>query len=307
MADCISLQNKTREFLSKELYLSAEKVGGLLLCCSRNDLPNVGEGSHAVSLELYGDALFGKKEYLRSLSYYKQATQRRKVGNNSDIVAGLNSLPSYSAITCSEESELKFKEARCHIALKDITKGIRSLEMIPSPLRSLAMNLALGSSYLQTGSGSTLNALEAYKQALRQDSFAIEAIDALVELGVNEDEIKRLSSQSASTPWLEAYISGLTKQRECEYTGASSAWRKLDHAFPSNPTALLNLGTVHLAENRLDESQLCFKKARTRDPLNIDSMDQYACLMHTLACSSGLASELNRLAHDLVRERERHT
>jgi hypothetical protein len=98
----------------------------------------------------YADALFGKGEYQRALSYYKQAMQRRKVGPHMmDVV---NSLPphgvggrrspgtrgspnssnrrsgspqqvpsplSFSAVSCPEEAMLKFKEGRCLVALED--------------------------------------------------------------------------------------------------------------------------------------------------------------------------------------------
>ena len=78
------LQAQTRLLLSQELYESAEVVGSLMLCASRSapqdHLPPTGDGSHTESLALYADALKGKGEFKRALSYYRQAAQRRRVG-----------------------------------------------------------------------------------------------------------------------------------------------------------------------------------------------------------------------------------
>jgi len=56
--------------------------------------------------------------------------------------------------------------------------------VIPSSSRTLAINLTLGSIYLKTGTrgGSSSFVIDTFRQALRQDPFALEAIDALVEV-----------------------------------------------------------------------------------------------------------------------------
>ena len=52
---------KVRDLLARELWTSAEIVGGLALARSR------ALGSHAESLQLYGDALMGLGECRRAL------------------------------------------------------------------------------------------------------------------------------------------------------------------------------------------------------------------------------------------------
>jgi hypothetical protein len=55
------LQVQVSSLLAQELYASAELLCSFLLSSSRADhLPVTGLGSHAASLALYGDALFGK-------------------------------------------------------------------------------------------------------------------------------------------------------------------------------------------------------------------------------------------------------
>jgi anaphase-promoting complex subunit 7 len=124
VGNMISMQVRINEFLKLGHFDSAERLGSFLLCSTRTSDISGGEGSHCISLSLYADALFGKKEYLRALSYYKQASQRRKVGQRSASSSSSSSSP---ALVEPEESELKLKEAQCHIALKDVTKVCKTL------------------------------------------------------------------------------------------------------------------------------------------------------------------------------------
>lgn len=60
---------QVRDFLAQDLFVSAELMCGLVLCRSRSLASrNGGESAtHTESLELYGDALFGKNEFKRAL------------------------------------------------------------------------------------------------------------------------------------------------------------------------------------------------------------------------------------------------
>jgi len=126
VGNMISMQVRINEFLKLGLFDSAERLGSFLLCSTRTSDISGGEGSHCISLSLYADALFGKKEYLRALSYYKQASQRRKVGQRSATTTSSSS----TVLVEPDESELKLKEAQCHIALKDVTKVCKIISLI---------------------------------------------------------------------------------------------------------------------------------------------------------------------------------
>ena len=215
MTQTLLLQTQVKELLAQELYVSAEKLASFIVASSKRDRAS-GPGSHAVSLELYADALYGKREVQRALSYYKQATQRRKIGVVDGSSSGGRSSPSlgpgYATVTSMEEAELKFKECKCYVALDEtpnvsisvgeergkpaqqITdnvdgvqishqlKAIRALESVPPVLRSLKANLLLGSVYMSTGTGSRRNAIRCYKDAISQCPAALEAIGPLVEV-----------------------------------------------------------------------------------------------------------------------------
>ena len=146
---------------------------------------------------IYSDALFGKGEYKRALAHYKQAMQRRKVGphmanrNNtsppSTSTSSSPSSPGYAAVTSPEEAHIKFKEAQCNVELGETSSAINALEAIPVKWRTCAANLCLGR--LLRNAGLKRNAINAYKEALRQNPLALEAVAPLVQLGVSSDDI----------------------------------------------------------------------------------------------------------------------
>ena len=94
------MQAQMRRMLDDRLFESAEKLGALAMCASKTSRvpePSAGPGSHAETLTLYADALFGKDEYRHALHYYKQSLQRRKVGPHMATFASASSSPFFSA------------------------------------------------------------------------------------------------------------------------------------------------------------------------------------------------------------------
>ena len=130
-----AFQAQARLLLSQELFESAEIVGSLMLCASRSApqdrLPLTGDGSHTESLALYADALRGKGEFKRALSYYRQAAQRRRVGMAAAARRPAQSPYGSNAVDNASEALLKFKEAQCNIELGETSSAINALEAIP--------------------------------------------------------------------------------------------------------------------------------------------------------------------------------
>jgi len=302
-----TLQEQVTFLLKQDLFASAERVGAFLLGASRN------EDNHSAALELYADALFGKQELQRALQYYKQAMQRRKVGG-AGRASPDDGGPGYSSVTNIEEAELKFKECRCYVALDEIPNAIRALEGVPAALRSLKANLLLGQVYMSTGTGSRLHAMRCFKDAVAQCPTALEAVEALVELGVGGSEIvsllQRSNTAAADLGWVEEYVMGLCGVQRNDAAVTISNFSALDSRFPNNQPALLQVGISHLAAERLDDAHYYFTKARVVDPLSVDAMDHFALLVKLRSGQpagtspsspqSKTAGELNRLAHDLL-------
>jgi anaphase-promoting complex subunit 7 len=275
-------------------------------------------------------------EYQRALSYYKQSLQRRKVGPHTIDSGGMGlggangspSPPGYVAVTTYEEAELKYKEGKCYVELEDVPNAIRAMEAVPPSLRPLQLNLLLGK--VHTSTGSKASAQRAYRDALKQEPTALEAIGPLVALGVGATELKQLISGGTGTGsnfalgWVSDLIDGMCSAQANDFTLAARAFGSLEAQFPSNLPCLLHLGKVHMSAGRLDDASYYFTKARISDTLNLDAMDDFALLIKmrhaegdssllgeptpppppdgsaSSASQTACAAELNRLAHDLT-------
>ena len=72
-----------------------------------------------------------------------------------------------------------------NIELGETSSAINALEAIPLKWRTCAANLCLGR--LLRNAGLKRNSINAYKEALRQNPLALEAVTPLVQLGVSSE------------------------------------------------------------------------------------------------------------------------
>ena len=212
-ADHLRLLQQVQSFIEQGLFDSAELLGGLVLCRTRpaaisskvTQSPSSTSSSssssseqwevHAHALELYADALVGKKEVRRALYCYQQADAHRKLASSAAATSASTSYSSHSYSTSSSSFLLptltttKVKEARCHLSLNDPSQALRALLSIPPPHRqnSLAVQLTLGKVYVILGLRQ--DAVIAYKLAISLNPFVLDALVALAGLGVGKQEV----------------------------------------------------------------------------------------------------------------------
>jgi tetratricopeptide (TPR) repeat protein len=209
---------------------------------------------------------------------------------------GSPSSPGYAAVASVEEAELKHKEGKCYVALEDAPNAIRAMEAVPPPLRPLPLNLLLGKVHMGTGPGSKASALRAYRDALKQEPTALEAIGPLVAMGVGAAELKQLMGGGGGAPaagnsgvaqgarppplgWVDDLVDGLCGAQANDVALAARAFGRLDAQFPANLASLLELGKLHAGCGRWDAAAYYFTKARISDTLNVDAMDDFALLV----------------------------
>ncbi|KAJ7560047.1 hypothetical protein O6H91_04G111700 [Diphasiastrum complanatum] len=300
--------------LEQGLHDSAEMLGCFLMCAttSTNDLsPSI----RAENMVLFGDALYGKKEYKRALNMYKQALQQCRVTSKQSMAIGRNAVPSIGSRPSStnfthlgsiNENEVRYKIGLCHLAVHDTRAALSEMEGIPSKARSLRINLTLAKLYRTTGYDRA--AIASYRECLRQCPCILEAIVALAELGVASKEIQSLFPQaqmkSARMPtdnydpsrWLPRFTDGHCGMASLDYKGGLEHFNNLSQRFPNNVHILLETAKAEGALGRVDEAVHVFEKSRQFDPFNVTAMDEYAMLLRT----RGESTELNRLVHDLL-------
>ena len=298
--DTEDLFAQMKHLLAEELWSSAEILGSLLLSSSRGEQ----------GLELYGDALFGKGEYKRAQAYYRQAIQRRRVAQG----ARRGGYGASSAAEDEAEARLKFREARCCVALDEVGAAINTLEAIPAQWRGARAHVTLGRLYKNTGL--KRNAIASFEAALAANPLCLEAVEPLAQLGATprRDRGTRggaamdvdgaaaaaapAPEAAAAWPWLEPFVLAHGAMHRHEYAHAIEHWGAVEQigGFPSNLHGLLRLAKAQMELEDLVDAQYSFNKARVADNLNLDYMDHCA----VLAKRRGQANDLNRLAHDLV-------
>ena len=170
-----------RSLLAEELFSSAEILGSLLLSSSRDEQ---GSSEKGEALALYGDALYGKGEYKRAQAYYRQAIQRRRVAQG----ARRGGYGASSAAEDEDEARLKFREAKCCVALDEVGAAINTLEAIPTQWRGARAHVALGKLYKNTGL--KRNAIASFEAALAANPLCLEAIEPLAQLGATPKKDK---------------------------------------------------------------------------------------------------------------------
>ena len=168
--------------LQNGLYESAEAV-----CCF--GLSSVrSKKRRAALLEIWADSLFAMSQFKRAAIYFQQAFNFEKESSG----------PSdFSTVDNKEESRLTFKHAMCFVELKDPNSAIKLLEKIPTQFRNVRINMTMGRIYSDIGL--KRHAIGCFRHVLTLLPSAVEALEALIQLGVESAELLDLLRTSVSS------------------------------------------------------------------------------------------------------------
>ena len=307
-------QDQVMYLLQNGLFESAEVI------CSFGISVIESKNKRAPLLELFGDALFAQGQFKRAANYFQQSFEAMKQSSR---------IGDPASVDTKEESRIMYKQALCCVELKDASGALKLLEKIPAKFRNIRVNITLGRMYVS--SGLKRHAIESFKNVLTLLPIAVEAIDALILLGVEATEIVELlrTSAGSSPQWSGALITlilpKLADALECKFRwkipgisfilyltdihfnlsqilnddlAAIVSFEELNSQLPRNPYILTNLGTICAATKglRLDESLSYFKKARVVDKWITRDMDTYSSAL----LAKGDIRELSILAGDMV-------
>lgn len=174
------LSHRVHELIENDLVDSAITLCTFALSSKDAITP---ADNNTVVLELLGDCLLAKKEYKRALNIYRQAV-RAHFGS-----AGA-SRSKMSTVKTEADVRVLLKEAQCRVCLQDHLTALTDIEAIPAHLRTVKINKKLGELYSSTGL--KRHAITAYKEVLRDQPSAVEALLALTELGIDKNELDTL-------------------------------------------------------------------------------------------------------------------
>lgn len=248
-------------------------------------------------LELLGDVIFRKNEFRRALAYYRQSSQQRKIGD------GIKDRSRSNCIENAADGQLRYKECLCHIELKDHTLAIRELESIPPNLRDLKINICMGRLY--KSANLKRHAVLCFTMALREAPSAVEALEALVSLGIESLELLTILDESCQNiaeaalyadGWLITLAASLIHKRSCDHEKCDAKLQGLLTSYPKNLYILGHLGMNAMNAEKPEQAIGYFKQIRRIDSHFIDFLDQYGLLLSRTSDET----ELNKLAHEVL-------
>jgi anaphase-promoting complex subunit 7 len=254
------------------------------------NLTDFGIGSAMLSYILYGDSLLGLKEFKRALVYYKRAlhyhatsTHKKVLTPPADVVAQLR----YKMTQCLIETEAESNCARAAITM---------MEGIPPAHRTLCMLMLLGKLYQE--SGMDASATTTYKAALELNPCAIEAMMALIDLGVSSADISNYLEElgEENRTWMRAVIEAHECSSRREEKEALRMYQDLNTVFPSNSYIMLQQAHCQFRMKATQGGIYTYNKVHAEDVYCVDQMDEYASLLR----SEERGEDLNRLAHELI-------
>ena len=94
-----------------------------------------------------------------------------------------------------DESSTKFKMGKCFAALREWRFALAELETIPARARTLPVTLALAEAYKRTGYDRA--SVACYKECLRINPFAVEAVEALADAGAAPAEPEENATETS--------------------------------------------------------------------------------------------------------------
>eukprot|EP00898_Chlorokybus_atmophyticus_P007705 jgi/Chlat1/7936/Chrsp68S07367 len=291
-----TLQEQMATLLQQGLYDSAELLGHFLrTAANATEAP---AGTRAQNTVLLADALVGKKDYKRALSYYRQSL----------AIIRVPGIKGASGPVLPDEHEVKFKMVRCMIELKEHRNAIAELETVPSSSKTPAMHVTLAKLYQHTGYDRA--AILSYKECLRHCPYALEALVALAQLGVPTHELQPLLPQaSPSKPgandvvrWVQLLTEANCAAAARDRPAALDRFTSLSKQCQDNPQAAVSSGIAAAGAEATKDAIFAFQRARALDAHLVVGMDEYALLLQ----ATGDVAELGRLAHELITTNAMH-
>jgi anaphase-promoting complex subunit 7 len=184
-----------------------------------------------------------------------------------------------------DESLTKFKMGKCYAFLNEWRASLAELETIPARARTLRVTLALAEAYKRTGYDRA--SVACYKECLRMNPFAVEAMEALADAGAAAAELARVvppapdSDQSldASRMILQNLVVGRCALRSGNVGTAGEAYRRLARAHPEDSRVSLALARVARVSGDPDAALDFFRRRRALDPHAAEGADEFAELL----------------------------
>ncbi|XP_026467959.1 anaphase-promoting complex subunit 7 isoform X2 [Ctenocephalides felis] len=256
----------------QELYSNVVSLANLVLSTA----DGISEAEKFDCNMYYAESLFKIKQYRKAATIYKTVLSIKKNSSKNKL---LNTHENKIDIS---EAELAYKLHLCYMELKQYQLALNILQQIPAKQRSLKIMFALGE-LLRTNGHERL-AITCYKDLLKECPLSLQAIDALLSLGVKGNEISgiilEVTEEIEGSEWLRTWIKAQAFYHCQDYAQAISTLKSLD-VYPGlriNSTVLTALAESYYYNGDYKNAYLTFQRAKYHDPQLDRGLSKMACL-----------------------------
>lgn len=139
--------------------------------------------------------------------------------------------------------------------------------------------------------------MEAYREALVEQPFAVEIYQSLITLGASADELLQQHGERLNklAPWIVTYLTTQRDIQRLEYKAALAALGRLEERFKGSLVLLLAMAHCHFKQVNMKEAYHLYKRVHAANKYILDSMDQFAAIIKF----NGHMAEMNTLADEL--------
>lgn len=209
----------------------------------------------------------------------------------------------YQKLYVYDAPKYRHHVARCLLKTGSLVEAIFVLEKIPEPQRVLPVYMLLGHLYSSTSRKQA--AQGAYLAAIRLNPFAMEAVDALGNLGIDKTPmIDALDVGFANRKYEEdLFLSKeivllLTAKHRHQNALALQLAQKLLAEYSNNVNLLLLMAELYINNNDCETAEELYTRVRTLEPGTTTNMDLYANLLG----KAGKLHELSDLTDSVLQQ-----
>ncbi|XP_030386548.1 anaphase-promoting complex subunit 7 [Scaptodrosophila lebanonensis] len=174
--------------------------------------------------------------------------------------------------------ELRYRVAVCYREMGEPNIAISTLQAVPAKSRTPKLNMMLAR-LLHHGCGTNKNeAALVYKEVLRDCPMSMKSIEALLELGIDGNEVNSLVVNAASSPknieWLSMWIKGHAQMYGRKHLEAAKTFQQLNDTtnFHQNEHLLTHIGKCLYYYGNFTQAEHYLGMVAMINPYNMDAL-----------------------------------
>ncbi|XP_039500939.1 anaphase-promoting complex subunit 7 [Drosophila santomea] len=228
------------------------------------------------------NSYYKERHHRAALRHFEEIIHQRRHmvrHKNACLVAIESSYPEFV------DAELRRRAAECYREIGNHSMAVATLLQVPAKLRSPRINFMLarlqhhGTGY---GYSNKSEAMFGYKEVLRECPMALQVIEALLDLGVDGNEVNSLVMHAATVPgnfdWLSTWIKALAQMFDCKHLDAARTFQRLQDTtmLRCNEYLMMAMGRCLYYHGNYIQAEQLFASAISANPDNVEAIAMLA-------------------------------